>query len=969
MTKLFIASKAQRSTWKKTCAGFLMLSLNLSIGGLGGLLLIPQVASAEPGGNGGGGGGGNSPVYTVTIDEPVVADNPLTLTGVTTATHFVGQEDDQHVVINWGDGSALTDMYLPAEAFSGDDFSWSWSASHPYANGTTQSYTIIVNICHVSCTGEEGSGDATDTTIIVIPPSDTTPPTIALHDDVSAEATSGSGAIVTYNSPATSDNVDPAGTAMCTPASGSTFVLGNTLVTCTATDVAGNSATPTTFTVTVTDNTPPAITLNGTTPDIEIGGTYTELGATAVDIIDGSFAATPSGSVNTSVVGSYVITYNATDLAGNSATPVMRTVNVIDTNDEPVLGVLGDQEVDEFETLSFNADATDADAGDTPTFSITGAPSGSSFNTATGEFSFTPGESDDGTYTVTVTVDDGNGGTDSETFDIIVNEVNSAPGNNECNDLEDNDGDGDIDGSDSGCDGFDDTAENTPPTVIIDTEMIMLTLHSIFAPPTGVHAIDVEDGSVIVDVLGNTVDVDEVGDYTVTYGATDSDSASAEPETQSVQVRAECGDGNDNDNDDRTDAEDPACHTNGDSTDEESYDPLIENESADPECDDGIDNDEDGSIDGEEDSGCSSPSDNSENEPPVIETELLALTLTAGNPLVLDYSASDDEDGDLTDDILVSGDDFDTGVPGEYEVTLNVTDSQGTAADPVIITVTVVAPPPACANSSDDDDDGLIDMDDPGCANSEDNDETEPPPPPPPTPACADETDNDQDEFVDMNDPGCSSPEDNDETDPVTPPPSGGGGGGNPPPQCANGSDDDADGLADYPNDLGCENSLDNDESGSGTPPPETPTVTGGSTPPPPPTPPAAPQGEVLGAATEEMPLPLGCVAYLDVYLKKGRKNDPEKVKLLQTFLNEEMGAGLPLTGFFGDMTHGWVKKFQVKHKKDILQPWIDAGYGGVDFGNNGTGYVYKTTKRAINMMKCAAITEPMPELVPDTQP
>ena len=77
------------------------------------------------------------------------------------------------------------------------------------------------------------------------------------------------------------------------------------------------------------DNIPPVITINGTTSDITVGGIYTELGATALDNIDGSFIATSSGSVDTTVVGSYVITYSATDSSGNVATPVTRIVNVV----------------------------------------------------------------------------------------------------------------------------------------------------------------------------------------------------------------------------------------------------------------------------------------------------------------------------------------------------------------------------------------------------------------------------------------------------------------------------------------------------------------------------------------------------------------------------------------------------------------------------------------------------------------
>ena len=80
---------------------------------------------------------------------------------------------------------------------------------------------------------------------------DTTAPVIAPYFDVTEEATSASGAVVSYTSPATSDAVDGAGVASCSPASGSTFALGNTTVTCNATDAHGNAATPTTFVVKV----------------------------------------------------------------------------------------------------------------------------------------------------------------------------------------------------------------------------------------------------------------------------------------------------------------------------------------------------------------------------------------------------------------------------------------------------------------------------------------------------------------------------------------------------------------------------------------------------------------------------------------------------------------------------------------------------------------------------------------------
>jgi hypothetical protein len=79
------------------------------------------------------------------------------------------------------------------------------------------------------------------------------------------------------------------------------------------------------------DTTPPVITLNGAASiSLAIGGTYTELGATWTDAVDGSGAVTTiTGTVNTAVAGSYTRTYSKTDAAGNTGTAT-RTVTVSD---------------------------------------------------------------------------------------------------------------------------------------------------------------------------------------------------------------------------------------------------------------------------------------------------------------------------------------------------------------------------------------------------------------------------------------------------------------------------------------------------------------------------------------------------------------------------------------------------------------------------------------------------------------
>ena len=48
-----------------------------------------------------------------------------------------------------------------------------------------------------------------------------------------------------------------------------------------------------------------------------------------------------SGSVDTSTIGTYTLTYNVSDASGNAAVPVTRTVNVVDTT-APVITLLGD---------------------------------------------------------------------------------------------------------------------------------------------------------------------------------------------------------------------------------------------------------------------------------------------------------------------------------------------------------------------------------------------------------------------------------------------------------------------------------------------------------------------------------------------------------------------------------------------------------------------------------------------------
>ena len=87
----------------------------------------------------------------------------------------------------------------------------------------------------------------------------------------------------------------------------------------------------------VEDTTPPVITLNGDAiVDLNVGDSYTEAGATATDDTDGDISGNivvGGDTVDTSVAGTYIVTYNVSDAAGNAATEVTRTVNVIAFDD------------------------------------------------------------------------------------------------------------------------------------------------------------------------------------------------------------------------------------------------------------------------------------------------------------------------------------------------------------------------------------------------------------------------------------------------------------------------------------------------------------------------------------------------------------------------------------------------------------------------------------------------------------
>lgn len=123
-------------------------------------------------------------------------------------------------------------------------------------------------------------------------------------------------------------------------------------------------------------------------------------------------------------------------------------------------------------------------------------------------------------------------------------------------------------------------------------------------------------------------------------------------------------------------------------------------------------------------------------------------------------------------------------------------------------------------------------------------------------------------------------------------------------------------------------------------------------------TPAEEPAGEVLGATTSNEGGET-CSPLLYTYMRMGKDNDRDEVVTLQTFLNQEMGLEIPVTGFFGQATHNGVNAFQLKYANEVLNPWYPHGLAE----GTPTGYVYKTTLRWINKVHCDSLDIPMPML------
>jgi hypothetical protein len=239
-------------------------------------------------------------------------------------------------------------------------------------------------------------------------------PALVAPADITTSATSGAGAVVSYASPTATNFLDEPLSVTCAPPSGSTFPIGTTTVTCSATDALAQT-TSDTFTVTV-ENSAPVVTVPAdiTTNATSASGAKVPFTATATDAEQGALTpvCTPA-SGSTFPIGTTVVTCTATDFAGLQATD---TFNVTVRNNPPVLTVPANMTVDATSTsganATFTATATDVEDGTAPV--VCTPASGSAFAM--------------GATTVSCTATDSLGATDTRSFVVtVVTVANTSP--------------------------------------------------------------------------------------------------------------------------------------------------------------------------------------------------------------------------------------------------------------------------------------------------------------------------------------------------------------------------------------------------------------------------------------------------------------------------------------------------------------------------------------------------------------
>jgi hypothetical protein len=200
---------------------------------------------------------GTDPVTCTPASGSTFAIGTTTVTCTTTDTHGNTGAASFAVTVVDTTPPVVTvpaNITTPATGPTGATVAYAASASDPIYGSITPTCTpasdsvFAIATTAVTCTATDAARNTASGTFTVTV-TDTTPPVVAVPSNITTQATSPSGAAVTFTATAT-DLVDGTDPVTCSPAAGSTFALGTTTVSCTATDAHGNTDTAS-FTVTV----------------------------------------------------------------------------------------------------------------------------------------------------------------------------------------------------------------------------------------------------------------------------------------------------------------------------------------------------------------------------------------------------------------------------------------------------------------------------------------------------------------------------------------------------------------------------------------------------------------------------------------------------------------------------------------------------------------------------------------------
>tara|TARA_Y100000766_G_scaffold3380_1_gene2615 strand:- start:3057 stop:6032 length:2976 start_codon:yes stop_codon:yes gene_type:complete len=386
----------------------------------------------------------------------------------------------------------------------------------------------------------------------------------------------------------------------------------------------------------IQDTTPPTITILGDNPsNVEVGSTFSDPGVTVYDQ-DGSSTYTTTGTVDTNVLGTYALTYTATDNSGNQATAI-RTVNVVDTT-TPVITLIGDSQV------NVEVGSTYTDAGATATDNYDGDLSSQIVVVNNVDVNTV------GSYTVTYSVSDSS----NNAAIVVTRTVN--------------------------------VVDQTAPTItILGDNPATIEAGSAYTD-AGATATDNYNNDVTADItITSTVDTNTIGSYTVTYTVSDASGNQAtavrtvivEDSTPpsitllgSTPVSVEAG----------------SSYSDAGATATDSYDGDLTSSIA---TNNNVDSNTVGSYTVTytvtDSSGNTATASRTVN---VVDTTAPVITISGANPVDVDLgttyndagaSANDANDGDLTSSITVSSN-VDTNTVGTYTVTYTVSDAAGNQA-------------------------------------------------------------------------------------------------------------------------------------------------------------------------------------------------------------------------------------------------------------------------------------------------